>query len=115
MAAPSAVCHKEIKAAYEPVSPLPSAAASGALLRSSLENCTGSERGLPGRHVLNSPPRVPAGFRVVLRIEKAIATNTIGRTAAQTSVSGLGIQNRYGPDHEVVLATIEQTIYNRCV
>jgi hypothetical protein len=27
---------------------------SGALLRWSLENCTGSERGLPGRHVLNS-------------------------------------------------------------
>jgi hypothetical protein len=27
-----AVCHKEIKATYEPVSPLPSAAASGALL-----------------------------------------------------------------------------------
>ena len=61
------------------------------------------------------PPRVPAGFRVVLRIDKAIATNTIGRTAAQASVSGLGIQNRYGPDHEVVLATIEQTIYKRCV
>ena len=61
------------------------------------------------------PPRVPAGFGVVLKIEKAIATNTMGRTAAQASVSGLGIQNRYGPDHEVVLATIEQTIYNRCV
>src|SRR5262249_8454414 len=59
--------------------------------------------------------RPPAGFRVVLKIEKAIATNTIGRTAAQASVSGLGIQNRYGPDHEVVLATIEHTIYNRCV
>ena len=27
---------------------------SGALLGWSLENCTGSERGLPGRHVLNS-------------------------------------------------------------
>jgi hypothetical protein len=25
--------------------------------------------------------------------------------------SGLGIQKRYGPDHEVVLATIEHTIY----
>ena len=50
-----------------------------------------------------------------LKVEKAIATNTIGRTAAQASVSGLGIQNRYGPDHEVVLATIEHTIYNRCV
>ena len=61
------------------------------------------------------PPRVPAGFGGVLKIEKAIATNTIGRTAAQASVSGLGIQNRYGPDHEVVLATIEHTIYNRCV
>jgi hypothetical protein len=52
---------------------------------------------------------------VVLKIEKAIATNTIGRTAAQASVRGLGIQNRSGPDHEVVLATIEHTIYNRCV
>jgi hypothetical protein len=48
----------------------------------------GSERGLPGHHVLNSPPRVPAGFRVLL---------AIGRTAAQASVSGLGIQKGMGP------------------
>jgi hypothetical protein len=50
---------------------------------------------------------------MVLKIEKATATNTIGRAAARASVSGLGIQNRYGPDHEVVLATIDHTIYNR--
>ena len=87
----------------------------GALLRWSLENCAGSERGLPGRHVLNSRHEFQPALVGCFKIEKAIATNTIGRTAAQTSVSGLGIQNRYGPDHEVVLATIEQTIYNRCV
>ena len=52
-------------------------------------------RGLPDRHGSEQPPRVPAGFGGVLKIEKAIATNTIGRTAAQASVSGLGIQNRY--------------------
>ena len=79
------------------------------------ENFTASERGLPGRHVLNSRHEFQPAFVLVLKIEKATATNTIGRAAARASVSGLGIQNRYGPDHEVVLATNKDTIYNRCV
>jgi hypothetical protein len=61
---------------------------------------------------LGSPPRLPAGFRGVLKTEKAISKTTIGKTAAQTAVGGLGIRNRHGPNYEVVLATIEHTAYN---
>ncbi len=36
----------------------------------------------------------------------------IGKTPAQAAVNGSGIQNRYGPDHEIVWATTEHAIYN---
>jgi hypothetical protein len=61
---------------------------------------------------LGSPPRLPAGFRGVLKTEKAISKTTIGKTAAQAAVGGLGIRNGHGPDYEVVLATIEHAAYN---
>jgi hypothetical protein len=60
----------------------------------------------------DGPPRLPARFRGVLKTEKAISKTTIGKTAVQAAVGGLGIRNRHGPDYEVVLATIEHAAYN---
>ena len=54
-------------------------------------------------------------FVLWLKAEKPISKTTSGKTAAQGAVGGLGILNSYGPDYEVVLATIEHTVYNRCV
>ena len=50
-------------------------------------------------------------FVLCLR-KKAISKTTTGKTAAQGAVGCLGIQNRYEPDYEVVLATNEPTVYN---